>query len=71
MAADSERRKAMDAIAALGWTVADKPNGNGYIKVSCPCGRHSSWLHKTPSNPSYYRQFVSQMRRKCTGHVKK
>lgn len=33
-----------------GWSV-DK--GKGYFRLRCPCGKHQTWVHLTPSNPHY------------------
>jgi hypothetical protein len=57
-----ERSDVYEAAAELHWTVDDRPNKKGYFKVKCPCRKHTKWLHKTPSNPNYYREFISHMR---------
>lgn len=62
MAGGVEREDVYLAAAELHWTVDEKPNKKGYFKVRCPCGRHLKWLHKTPSNPNYYREFIHKMR---------
>lgn len=58
-----EREDVYRAAAELGWTIDDKPNKNGYFKMRCPCGKHVTWLHKTPSNPNYYRERIGVLRR--------
>lgn len=63
--ADTEREQAIKRLAELGW-VARKPNNRGYIPYRCTCGgRHSLHLHKTPSNPRYYRNEVAHAERQC------
>lgn len=46
------------------WKI-DEPNKKGYLKMRCPCGQHLKWLHKTPSNPNYYRECLQWMKRCC------
>lgn len=66
--ADAERERLFEAAAELGWSDRGKgPGRNGYIKLYCPCGKHLTWIHKTPSNPHYYRQRISFMRARCGG----
>jgi hypothetical protein len=57
-----ERKDVFAAAKELGWRVAAQPNKKGYFKMWCPCGLHSKWLHKTPSNPHYYREYIQKMR---------
>jgi len=54
---------------ALGWRVVE-PNGKGYTKLLCPCGKHKKWLHKTPSNPNYFNETVRWIERTCNGESK-
>lgn len=63
MSGGVEREDVYAAADELGWTIDDKPGGNGYFKMRCPCGKHLKWLHKTPSNPNYYRETIAYMRR--------
>lgn len=65
MAGGVEREDVFAAAKELGWAIETKPNGKGYLKLRCPCGKHLHWLHKTPSNPNYYREFIKQMHRAC------
>lgn len=67
MAGGNERDDVFTAAELYGWTIGEKPNSNGYLKMKCGCGKHMSWLHKTPSNPHYYRERVKFMRRTCPG----
>lgn len=39
--AEAERR---------GWRVDKKA---AYYRLRCPCGKHQTWVHLTPSNPRY------------------
>jgi hypothetical protein len=34
----------------LGWKIVDPPT---YYKVYCPCKRHKTTVHLSPSNPNY------------------
>lgn len=52
-------------VDELGWTTSEKPGKRGYLKLKCPCGNHIRWLHKTPSNPNYYRDLIKWLRRQC------
>lgn len=61
----AEREKALRAAATLGWTYVPPSKGSPYGKLKCGCGKHITWLHKTPSNPNYYRERVQYMRRTC------
>jgi hypothetical protein len=62
MSGGVEREDVFQAVEELRWT-QKKPNKKGYIKLLCPCGKHKTWLHKTPSNPNYYRERVNFLRR--------
>lgn len=66
MAGGKEREDVYREAEQLGWSIDDKPNSKGYFKMKCPCGKHMRWLHKTPSDPNYYRNVVGWMRRVCT-----
>lgn len=59
---DDSRDDVYDAADELHWVIEDKPNKNGYFKVRCPCGKHLLWLHKTPSDPNYYKHKIQYMR---------
>lgn len=61
MAGGVEREDVFAAADSLRWRVDDRPNRNGYFKMQCPCGQHTKWLHKTPSNPHYYREYIAKM----------
>ena len=65
MSGGKERKDVYAVADELNWTIADKPNKKGYFKMKCPCGKHLKWLHKTPSNPNYYREAIDHMRRVC------
>jgi hypothetical protein len=41
------------------------PNPKGYDKLHCSCGAHKTWIHETPSDPNYYRNRISYLRRTC------
>lgn len=62
MAGGTEREDVFAEAARLTWTIDERPNRKGYLKMRCPCGKHQKWLHKTPSNPNYFRDVVSHMR---------
>lgn len=68
MGQEQERRAALRELAEIGWGPPDDPpkqNKKGYIKVLCGCGAHKFWLHKTPSNPNFFREKVAYARRIC------
>jgi len=65
MSGGNEREDVFAAALELDWTIDDKPNKHGYLKMKCGCGKHITWLHKTPSNPNYYKERIQYMRRKC------
>ncbi len=65
MAGDNQREDVFRVVDELHWIAADKPGKNGYLKLKCPCGKHMKWLHKTPSNPNYYRDTIKWLRRQC------
>lgn len=67
MSGGNEREDVYEAAKAYGWSIDTKPNKSGYLKMKCGCGKHMSWLHKTPSDPGYYRNRVKFMRRTCPG----
>ena len=67
MSGGVERGDAFAAADRLGWAIDPKPNKKGYLKMRCSCGRHITWLHKTPSNPHYYQQRVAHMERTYGG----
>lgn len=60
-----DQAEAVDGARARGWTPIFPPNKKGYIKLLCPCGSHMTWLHKTPSNPNYFREAIQHLARKC------
>jgi hypothetical protein len=49
--------KELDALLTeaekKGWDVSKK---SGYFRLRCPCGKHQTWVHLTPSNPRYERE---------------
>lgn len=51
----------IDAAEALGWTLIRAP-GRGY---ECPCGSHMTWVHRTPSNPNYWKERLAFLGRTC------
>lgn len=59
----SDRPWAIEQAEALGWTFV--PNRKGYDKLLCPCGQHQTWLHRTPSNPNYFREKIAHLARVC------
>lgn len=46
----------------LGWREAGR-NKKGYLKLLCPCGQHRKWLHKTPSDPDFFKHAIAYLRR--------
>jgi hypothetical protein len=53
----SKRRHKVKELEALlaeaeskGWRVDRKAL---YFRLRCPCGKHQTWVHLTPSNPRY------------------
>ena len=62
--ASDDRAKALEAAIALGWT-DDGDTKKGYTRLKCPCGKHMTWLHKTPSNPNYWKEAVGHLKVKC------
>lgn len=66
--ADSEREDFFEKATKMGWSDrGDKPNAKGYIKLFCSCGKHITWIAKTPSNPHFYRERFNFMTNKCPG----
>ena len=63
MAGGVEREDVFAVAFELGWTVRKRRSGKGYEMLVCPCGQHKTWVHKTPSNPNYYRERVNFIRR--------
>ena len=63
MSGGVERKDVYAVAARHGWTIDDKPNSKGYFKMKCPCGKNLKWLHKTPSNPNYYRETIAFIKR--------
>lgn len=62
---NTERERLFQLAADLGWVPRD-PNKKGYVKLVCPCGKHLTWVHKTPSNPYYYDEKIKFItRKKC------
>jgi hypothetical protein len=64
MAGGVEREDVFQLADELHWR-NEGPNKKGYVKLLCPCGKHKTWVHKTPSNPDYYRQRMNFLRRAC------
>ena len=56
------REDAEKVRKGLGWTVGGVGK-QGYEKWLCPCGAHKKWIHKTPSNPNYFKDAIAYMRR--------
>jgi hypothetical protein len=53
--------------AELNWREVE-PSGKGYLKLLCPCGKHKTWLHWTPSDVNYYKNKIAYLRRQsCSG----
>jgi len=42
-----------EADKVHGWDVS---KGRKYFRLRCPCGKHQTWVHLTPSNPNYVRE---------------
>ena len=55
----------IELAEALGWTVFEPSKKTGYRKMTCGCGDHISWLHKTPSNPNYWAERARHLKRTC------
>jgi len=52
-------------LEARGWEVdADR---NGYPLARCPCGEHLKTIHRTPSNPQYWKNLRKHVERLCQG----
>jgi hypothetical protein len=63
MAGTEHSRGELFRIATeLGWR-SGGTSGKGYEKLLCPCGAHKVWIHKTPSDPNYYRHTIKWIRR--------
>lgn len=64
----SSRREQRGVVAfakSLGWT-AEEPNSKGYIKIKCACGKHQTWIHKTPSGVNYWAERRRFIERTCS-----
>jgi hypothetical protein len=59
----SDRAWCIEQAGLLGWDFV--PSKKGYDKLRCPCGVHQTWLHRTPSNPNYFRERIAYLRRTC------
>ena len=66
MGNNADRDRLFEEAKRLGWTRVD---GKGYTKLLCPCGEHKTWVHKTPSNPNYYRERLKFIGRFGCGSV--
>jgi hypothetical protein len=64
----SERDAAVEEVAPHGWKVA-RETKRGYLIMRCSCGNHQETLHKTPSNPSHFRNKVARMISECSRPV--
>jgi hypothetical protein len=55
----------IEAATAAGWsaTASGKPQ---YTKLQCPCGKHVTFLQKTPSNPRYFNEAARRLKRLCS-----
>ena len=56
--AGNDRKSTLELAEELGWREAGQGK-KGYTKLKCPCGKHITWLHKTPSNPNYWKERVT------------
>lgn len=65
MGNDDERQRALKLLRQNGWRV-DHENRKGYLHLLCGCGQHRGTLHKTPSNPSHFRQKAAFLVRQCS-----
>ena len=54
--------RVLEEFAAHGWRIDDPPK---YYRLRCTCGRHSRWLHLTPSNPRYGQEALQWAKRTC------
>lgn len=54
--------RVLEEFAAHGWRIEDPPK---YYRLRCPCGKHSRWLHLTPSNPRYGQEALQWAKRAC------
>ncbi len=34
-----------------------------YYRLRCPCGKHQTWIHLTPSNPRYVQEKRQKLQR--------
>ena len=54
MSRPKHKVKELEALLAEaegnGWRVDKK---TAYYRMRCPCGKHMTWVHLTPSNPRY------------------
>jgi len=32
-----------------------------YFRLRCPCGKHQTWVHLTPSNPKYAQEKLQKL----------
>ena len=39
----------------------------GYPLARCPCGQHLKTIHRTPSNPAYWKNLRKHVERTCPG----
>jgi hypothetical protein len=57
---DKDIKDVVDEISRHGWT---EVAGKNYRKFRCPCGRHMKTIHKSPSNPNYFKNLMAWFRR--------
>lgn len=59
---ERERRELLAYLEKSGWRLKE---GDAYVHVKCACGKHQKWVHKTPSNPNYWRETRAWADRIC------
>jgi hypothetical protein len=67
---ENSREDARRVAKELGWSEV-VPNGKGYLKLLCPCGKHKVWLHKTPSGVNYFKNVIKFLRRQPCSKAEK
>lgn len=66
MAKNDQLIAAIRFLELEGYVFDPEPNSKGYLRAKCTCGgRHSGWLHKTPSNPHHHKEKAAHLVRLC------
>lgn len=53
MTRSKHKVKELEAILAEAESKGWRVEKTKYFRLRCPCGKHQTWVHLTPSNPNY------------------